>query len=57
MIEAVCARCHGVAFAIDALADPQVIARGVDGRPRRHVKSVDMVRGKIAQLANEGASR
>jgi hypothetical protein len=57
MIDAVCARCHGVPFALDALADPQVIARGVGGRPRRRVKSVDMVRSKLAQLADGGASR
>lgn len=56
MIDAVCARCHGVGFALDALADPQVIARGVEGRPRTKVASMDMVRKKLAALAGEGTT-
>jgi Cytochrome c3 len=44
MIESVCRHCHSVEFAIDALADPALIARGVEGRPARHVRSLDLVR-------------
>lgn len=43
MIRPVCGRCHGVPFAIDALADRALIDTNFDGRPTRHVPSVDMV--------------
>jgi hypothetical protein len=56
MIDAVCGRCHGIAFAIDALADRALIARGVDGSPGRHVESVDMVRRKVAALSRAAAA-
>lgn len=43
MIRAVCARCHGVGFALDALADPDLVARGLNGRPTVHVESLSLV--------------
>ena len=42
MIRPVCLSCHGLAFAIDALADPALVARNFAGRPLGHVESIDM---------------
>ncbi len=44
MIRPVCGHCHGVGFAIDALADRALVDRNFAGRPARHVPSIDMVR-------------
>lgn len=43
MIRPVCLSCHGIAFAIDALADPELVDRNFNGQPSRHVESVDWV--------------
>lgn len=42
MIRPVCVSCHGLAFSIDALADPALIARNFTGRPQGHVESIAM---------------
>ncbi len=42
MLRDVCLSCHGLAFSIDALADPESIGRNFSGRPSRHVPSIDM---------------
>ena len=41
MIRPVCLDCHGLGFAIDALADADLVARNFQGRPAIHVKSVE----------------
>lgn len=41
MIRPVCLSCHGLDFAIDALADPRLVEGNFNGRPSRHVESVD----------------
>lgn len=41
MIRSVCMQCHGLAFSIDALADPRLVARNFQGLPQIHVPSVD----------------
>jgi len=41
MIRGVCSNCHGLAFSIDALADPRLIRSNFNGRPERHVPSID----------------
>ncbi len=41
MIRSVCQDCHGVPFAIDALADAALVAKNFPGPPSLHVKSVD----------------
>jgi len=41
MIRPVCMSCHGLGFAIDALADPGLIARNFSGQPDRHIESID----------------
>ena len=42
MIRDVCMRCHSLAFAIDSLADRDLIRRNFAGQPARHVPSIDM---------------
>ena len=41
MIRPVCMNCHGLEFAIDALADPALISNNFSGQPIRHVESID----------------
>jgi hypothetical protein len=47
MLGAVCLSCHGLAFAIDALADKELARRNYAGQPSRHVESIDMVDAKL----------
>ncbi len=42
MIRSVCLDCHGLGFAIDALADEALINRNFTGRPALHIESIDM---------------
>lgn len=42
MITPVCQKCHGLAFALDALADPALVRNNFRGAPNRHVQSIDM---------------
>jgi hypothetical protein len=49
MIRPVCLSCHGLGFSIDALADQALIERNFNGRPSRHVESVDMAVRKTAK--------
>ena len=41
MVRTICLDCHGLGFAIDALADPALVAANFDGRPAVHVESVE----------------
>ena len=41
MIRPVCLDCHGIRFAIDALADADLVLRNFQGKPSVHVQSVD----------------
>ena len=41
MIRPVCLDCHGIEFAIDALADADLAARNFEGKPGIHIESVD----------------
>ena len=41
MIRPVCLHCHGLGFAIDALADSELVARNFRGAPQGHVPSID----------------
>jgi hypothetical protein len=50
MIRPVCMSCHGLAFSIDALADPDLVANNFAGRPRTRVKSMDMVARRLKAL-------
>jgi hypothetical protein len=55
MVGAVCKDCHGIGFAMDAIADAALIKRGVDGRPAAHVKSLEMVRTRATSTADHPA--
>lgn len=55
MIRPVCLSCHGLTFAIDALADPALITSNFDGQPSEHVPSMDWVVERIeARQAKRG---
>jgi hypothetical protein len=41
MIRAACSECHGLPFAIDALADDELVRSNFSGQPTAHVMSVD----------------
>ncbi|MEM7176310.1 MAG: ammonia-forming cytochrome c nitrite reductase subunit c552 [Pseudomonadota bacterium] len=41
MIRTVCMSCHSLDFAIDALADPELVETNFNGRPAMHVESID----------------
>ncbi len=41
MIRPVCLDCHGLGFAIDALADDDLVAGNFRGRPTNHVESIE----------------
>jgi hypothetical protein len=42
MIRPVCQSCHGLSFALDALADRDLVERNFAGAPAAHVPSLDM---------------
>lgn len=42
MIRPVCMNCHGLEFAIDALADQDLIRNNFNGSPGNHIRSIDM---------------
>lgn len=44
MIRTVCMQCHGLGFAIDALADPNLIRDNFSSQPTVHVQSIDLAR-------------
>ena len=47
MIRPTCMSCHGLAFAIDALADPALIENNFSGQPNRHIDSVDWALSRV----------
>jgi hypothetical protein len=49
MLRPVCLSCHGLAFAIDALADPALIRNNFAGAPGRHVPSLDMAESRLRE--------
>lgn len=53
MLETVCVRCHSAQMAFDALADPSMIAAGVNGAATVHTASLEMVRRKHAARSTE----
>jgi len=53
MIRPVCLSCHGLGFAIDALADRALISRNFAGRPGGHVDSLDMVTRRLRELRDK----
>lgn len=53
MIRPVCMNCHGYEFAVDALADAQLIRSNFKGSPNRHVAGVEMAVNRDRQIAAE----
>ncbi len=48
MIRSVCLDCHGLGFAIDALADADLVAGNFDGIPAIHVESIEWAARRAA---------
>ena len=49
MIRSVCLSCHSLDFAIDALADPELVERNFNGRPSVHIESIDWALKRVKQ--------
>ncbi len=49
MIRTVCMSCHGLGFAIDALADEELVKKNFTGRPSAHVESIDWVMNRLKE--------
>ncbi len=49
MLRAACLACHGLGFAVDALADDDLVARNFNGRPSIHVGSLEMVERRLRE--------
>ncbi|MEL6570080.1 MAG: ammonia-forming cytochrome c nitrite reductase subunit c552 [Pseudomonadota bacterium] len=47
MIRATCMSCHGLGFAIDALADPILVNNNFQGHPNRHIESIDWALNRV----------
>jgi mono/diheme cytochrome c family protein len=47
MIRAACMSCHGLGFAIDALADPALVTNNFSGQPNRHIESIDWALNRV----------
>ncbi|PWR01199.1 NrfA- nitrite reduction protein [Meridianimarinicoccus roseus] len=56
MIRPVCMDCHGLAFAIDALADPALVANNFRGTPDRRIESIDWATSRVDR-PDEGANQ
>lgn len=53
MIRSACLDCHGLGFAIDALADAKLIAGNFKGRPARAIPSIEWAKARAAKKAAE----
>jgi hypothetical protein len=56
MARPVCMSCHGLGFAIDALADPGLAANNFRGQPKKRIRSIDMAL-EAERLADESRRR
>lgn len=56
MIRPICMDCHGLRFAIDALADPDLVANNFAGQPSRTIESVDWAVRRVDQ-PDEGSNQ
>ena len=56
MIRPTCMECHSLEFAIDALADPGLVASNFSGQPDRHIESIDWATNRVDQ-PDEGANQ
>ncbi|MQQ09859.1 ammonia-forming cytochrome c nitrite reductase subunit c552 [Epibacterium sp. SM1979] len=56
MIRPTCLECHSLEFAIDALADPELVTSNFTGKPHRHIDSLDWAVKRVTQ-PTEGANQ
>jgi formate-dependent nitrite reductase cytochrome c552 subunit len=56
MIRPACLHCHGLGYAIDALADAALIERNFTGQPTIHVESIDLARADHERYLRERAA-
>ena len=57
MVRSACLNCHGLPFSLDALADPKLKTSCYEGRPLRHVPSIDMARTWFAEKERQRQQR
>jgi hypothetical protein len=48
MVRSVCGSCHGLSFALDALADDALVRENFKGRPTRHLESIQFALRRAA---------
>jgi hypothetical protein len=53
MLRPVCMKCHGLGFSIDALADTALIRSNFNGKPSRHVNSLEMAKSRALLKSKE----
>jgi predicted CXXCH cytochrome family protein len=56
MIRPVCQSCHGLGFAIDALAEPALISSNFSGQPAHHIDSIDWALKRV-EPPEQGANQ
>lgn len=49
MVRSVCANCHGLQFALDALADKNLIAKNFHGFPGVHIESIEWAKKRVKE--------
>lgn len=54
MLRSVCMSCHGLGFSMDALADPDLWKRNFNGRPAKHVTSLEMAEKRSLDKGKKG---
>lgn len=54
MIRGVCMSCHGLGFSMDSLADANLVERCFNGRPGKHVESLDMAAARVGDKGKKG---
>ncbi len=55
MVRNVCSSCHGLQFSLDSMADAELVQKNFQGRPTKHVASLEMVEKRLAGKKKKGA--
>ena len=55
MIRSSCLHCHGLAFSIDALSDPQLVDNNFTGQPSEHVETMALAAAEKERREQEAA--
>jgi mono/diheme cytochrome c family protein len=56
MVRGVCMQCHGLGFSLDALSDDALIRNNFNGKPTKHVKSLDMAEERLRLKSEQKTS-